>query len=87
MRVPTTTRMAAELAKICRICRYADGVCTAGFRKTHERADPMCRLHRSTSRGLYLRHGQRRVRAQHRSRHLWNKKEKKSTSQSQWGKG
>ena len=23
--------------------------------------------------GLYLRHGQRRVRAQHRSRHLWNK--------------
>ena len=28
--------------------------------------------------GLYLRHGQRRVRAQHRSRHLWNKKEKKS---------
>ena len=49
--MPTTTRMAAELAKVCRICRYADGVCTTGFRKTHERADPMCRLHGSTSRG------------------------------------
>ena len=59
--MPTTTTMAAELAKVCRICRYADGVCTIGFRKTHERADPMCRLHGSTSR---LRHGQRRVRAQ-----------------------
>ena len=43
--------MAAELAKVCRICCYADGVCTIGFRKTHERADPMCRLHGSTSRG------------------------------------
>ena len=43
--------MAAELAKVCRICRYADGVCTTGFRKTHERADPMCRLHGSASRG------------------------------------
>ena len=49
--VPTTTTMAAELAKVCRICRYADGVCTIGCRKTHERADPMCRLHGSTSRG------------------------------------
>ena len=28
--------MAVELAKVCRICRYADGVCTTGFRKTHE---------------------------------------------------
>ena len=36
--------------------------------------------------GLYLRHGQRRVRAQPRSRHLENKKEKKGTSQGQWGK-
>ena len=43
--------MAVELAKVCRICRYADGVCTTGFHKTHERADPMCRLHGSTSRG------------------------------------
>ena len=49
--MPTTTTMAAELAKVCRICRYADGLCTTGFRKTHERADPMCRLHGSTSRG------------------------------------
>ena len=49
--MPTTTRMVAELAKICRICRYADGVCATGFRKTHERADPMCRLHGATSRG------------------------------------
>ena len=49
--MPTTTTMAAELAKVYRICRYADGVCTIGFRKTHERADPMCRLHGSTSRG------------------------------------
>ena len=32
--MPTTTTMAAELAKVCRICRYADGVCTIGFRKT-----------------------------------------------------
>ena len=37
--------------KVCRICRYADGVCTAGFRKHHERADPQCRLHGSSSRG------------------------------------
>ena len=28
-----------------------DGVCTAGFRKHHERADPQCRLHGSSSRG------------------------------------
>ena len=34
--MPTTTTMVAELAKVCRICRYADGVCTTGFRKTHE---------------------------------------------------
>ena len=32
--MPTTATMAAELAKVCRICRYADGVCTIGFRKT-----------------------------------------------------
>ena len=43
--------MATEFVKIYRIYRYADEVCTIGFRKTYERADPMCRLHDSTSRG------------------------------------
>ena len=40
--------MAGEGGKIC---RYADGVNTVGFRKKHERADAKCRLHGSSSRG------------------------------------
>ena len=43
--------MAGEGGKICRICRYADGVSTVCFRKKHERADARCRLHGAASRG------------------------------------
>ena len=37
--------MAGPEGKICRLCRYAQGICQAGFRKNHERTDPQCRLH------------------------------------------
>ena len=43
--------MEAAPPKVCKLCRYAKGVCTTGFRKNHERADPQCRLHGSDSRG------------------------------------
>ena len=29
----------------CKLCRLASGICTTGMRKTHDRTDPMCRLH------------------------------------------
>ena len=43
--------MGAVPPKVCKLCRYAEGGCTIGFRKHHERADPQCRLHGSDSRG------------------------------------
>ena len=38
-------RMAAKRGLECKICRYGGGVCQPGFRKTHVREDPECRLH------------------------------------------
>ena len=29
----------------CRLCRYAGGICTTGYRKTHVRSDPACRFY------------------------------------------
>ena len=34
----------------CRICRYGGGTCVIGFRKTHDRRDPQCRLHGDTTK-------------------------------------
>ena len=31
--------------KVCKLCRFALGICQTGFRKIHERSDPQCRLH------------------------------------------
>ena len=33
----------------CKLCRLASGICTTGMRKTHDRTDPMCRLHGVTT--------------------------------------
>ena len=37
--------MAAKRGLECKICRCGWGVCQPGFRKTHVREDPECRLH------------------------------------------
>ena len=29
---------------VCRLCREAGGTCVTGYRKTHDRSDPLCRL-------------------------------------------
>ena len=42
--------MAGPEGKICKLCRYAQGMCQIGFRKSHERTDPRCRLHGVTGR-------------------------------------
>ena len=36
---------------MCKLCRFAGGICQVGFRKNHERSDPQCRLHGVTGRG------------------------------------
>ena len=43
--------MGAAPPKVCKLCRYAEGICASGFRKHHERTDPQCRLHGSVSQG------------------------------------
>ena len=40
---------------MCRLCRFAGGICQVGFRKNHERSDPQCRLHGVTGRGTRAR--------------------------------
>ena len=35
----------------CRLCRYAGGVCTTGYRKSHVRSDPACRLYKAIDKG------------------------------------
>ena len=40
---------------MCRLCRFAGGICQVGFRKTHERSDPQCRLHGVIGRGTGAR--------------------------------
>ena len=35
----------ASSDKQCRLCREAGGICTPGYRNTHVREDPACRLH------------------------------------------
>ena len=42
--------MAGSEGKVCKLCRYAQGMCQIGFRQSHERTDPQCRLHGVTGR-------------------------------------
>ena len=42
--------MAGPEGKVCKLCRYAQGMCQIGFRKSHERTDPQCRLRGVTGR-------------------------------------
>ena len=42
--------MAGPEGNVCKLCRYAQGMCQIGFRKSHERTDPQCRLHGVTGR-------------------------------------
>lgn len=44
-------RPAKKGKSICRLCREAGGICTLGYRKTHERSDPQCRLHGTVGGG------------------------------------
>ena len=37
--------MAGPEGRVCKLCRFALGICQTGYRKVHERADPQCRLH------------------------------------------
>ena len=34
----------AKTKGVCRLCREAGGTCVTGYRKTHDRSDPLCRL-------------------------------------------
>ena len=42
--------MATRGGRECKLCRYGGGFCQPGFKKTHVRDDPQCRLHGVTQR-------------------------------------
>ena len=43
--------MDKQMDKQCKLCRLGEGICTIGFRQSHERSVPQCRLHGSTAKG------------------------------------
>ena len=68
---------AADIVKfamvgICKLCGYAEGTCTTGMRKLHDRSDPACRLHGVTAKvetvqGVLRERGTKQRKHEHRT--------------------